>query len=129
MQTFKDNVRIGFVFPDGATQDKDTLFPSCDHQTPAYAATLAVSVNESDTILEPAQLTGNVTINLTAGSALKKGERLKVIISSDGSARTVTLGTLFLGPGLTTTASKKHSATYIWNGTNFVADAAWVTLN
>lgn len=129
MQIFKDNVRIGMVFPDGVENSHEVLFPSYDHQEPAYAATIAAEVNAANTLIEPAVLAGNLTLNLTPNANLKGGEKLVVKILSDANVRTVTLGTSITGPALTTVASKTHVGNFLYDGTDFIQTAPWVQID
>jgi hypothetical protein len=116
---------FGFVAPDGiATEKNEVQFPFHEKQTPAYAATLAVTVKQRETFVQPAALTGNMTINLTIDSQVTTGAKLYLKLKeSAGSAnRTVTLGDGFdtdasdVTVNLSTTVFK----TFIYDGTAFV---------
>ena len=113
-------------------------FGASEAITPAYAAAIAVDVADTKTILTPATLTGNMTINLSIDSEVVAGSELIVIATADSSERTVTFGTgfsagtdnLVIGGTLTKTAS------FIFNGTSFTEkseptgiDSAAVSLN
>lgn len=119
---------VEIVVPDISTVKK-YLAPTTDHQTPAYAATLAVTVKEDLTILEPATLGGALTVNLTIDALVMKGAKLQLIVTSDASARAITPGTGFLAPAFNTVSGKKHSQLYIYNGTAFVAAGPQIQLN
>ena len=89
---------FGFLAPDGiSTEKNEVLFPYHDKQAPAYVATLAVTVKQRDTFLQPAALTGDVTINLTIDSQVTPGAKLylKVKEAANTVDRAVVLGTGF----------------------------------
>ena len=97
-------------------------FGIADSQTPAYAATIAVSIANDKTIITPATLTGNATVNLTIDSEVAAGAEIIVIGTADGSQRTITLGTGFNAstPNLVIPATTTMTANYIYSGTEFV---------
>ncbi len=99
---------------------------SRDLQSPAYAATLAVTTDSGHTLLHPGSLTGAITINLTVTSAVE-GDELKIILDADTSQRIATLGTGFVSAGtLTVAISKQATWTGIFDGTAFVESARFV---
>jgi hypothetical protein len=112
---------------DGATNAEATgAGRSYDYQTPAYAATLALTVKQGKavTLVKPGTLTGNMTINVGVGSATTDpqiGDELKIIMKSDGSIRTVTFGTGFQPTAATivTVANKTVSACFMFDGTGW----------
>lgn len=114
---------FNFIAPDGvSTKKNEVLFPWTDKQTPGYAATLAVAVKQHETFLQPATLTGAVTINLTIDQQVKAGAKLYLKMTADATARTVTFGTGFA----TTTAQEVAISTtvyrsFVYDGTSFVA--------
>jgi hypothetical protein len=114
---------VNFVAPDGMTNEKnEVLFPFHDLQEPAYAAALAVTVKQMDTFLQPDQLTGNVTINLTLDSQLTRGAKLHVKLSADGTQRTAALGTGFDADAadITVGANSTVFKTFVFDGVAFV---------
>lgn len=114
---------VNFVAPDGMTNEKnEVLFPFHDLQEPAYAAALPVTVKQMDTFLQPDQLTGNVTINLTIDAQLTSGARLHVKLSADGTQRTATLGTGFDADAADITVAVDSTVfkTFIYDGVAFV---------
>jgi len=114
---------FGFVAPDGATEEKnEVLFPWYEKQTPDYAATLAVTVKQRDSFLQPAQLTGNMTINLTIDSQVTPGARLYLKVEADSTERTVTLGTGFDADAsdITVALSTVVCKTFVYDGTAYV---------
>ena len=127
MWTDKDSNGVvrsfGFVAPDGAIAEKnEVLFPWFEKQTPDYAATLAVTVKQRDCFLQPATLTGAVTINLTIDAQLTAGAKLYLKVTADGTNRVVTLGTGFnaAATDITVTASTCFCRTFVYDGTDFV---------
>jgi len=116
---------FGFVAPDGITSEKnEVLFPFHEKPTPAYAATLAVTVKQMETFLQPGALTGNATINLTIDSQVTPGAKLHLkLTESAGTAnRTVALGTGFdaAAADLTVNLSTTVFKTFVYDGTAFV---------
>lgn len=128
MEVFNGDFKATQKTPPIARNQK-TMVPTCDLLTPAYAATLAVTVDEMKTILKPGTLTGNMTLNLTVSDDLPEGAELHLHVTSDGSQRTITMGTKLLAPALVTAASKQHKQVFTYDGTNFVANAAAIQLN
>lgn len=106
-------------------QDKTGRVATYDTQTPIFAATLTIVTTEFDTLVEPAVLTGAMTVNVGVGSSTTapyKGDQLAFLFTSDATGRTVTLGT---GMNVTAAtivipASKKASIFFTFDG------AAWV---
>src|SRR5574343_1305775 len=87
---------FNFVAPDGVSSEKnEVLFPFHEKQTPDYAATLVVTVKHMDTFVQPKELTGDVTLNLTIDSQVTACAKLHLKLDADGTNRTVTLGTGF----------------------------------
>jgi hypothetical protein len=116
---------FGFLAPDGITTEKnEVLFPFHEKKTPAYAATLAVTVKQRDTFLQPGALTGNVTINLTIDAQVTPGAKLyvKVKESANSADRTVTLGTGFDEDASDITVVKNTIVykTFVYDGVSFV---------
>lgn len=115
---------FGFLAPDGvATEKNEVLFPWHEKQEPAYGATLAVTLKHMETVLQPAQLTGNATINLTINSQVTRGAKLYLKVSADTSDRTVVLGTGFDAAiaDIVVPAGRTLFRTFIYDGTSFVA--------
>jgi hypothetical protein len=125
--TIKDALGVvrsfGFRAPDGATLEKnEVLFPWSEVQSPAFAATLAVTIKQMLTILKPGTLTGAVTLNLTIDSQVTTGAKLVVKVTADGTNRVLTFGTGFdaASTAITVTASTCFCRTFIFDGTAFV---------
>jgi hypothetical protein len=104
-------------------------FAAADTQTPAYAATLAVSINNQLTILEPATLTGAMTINLTLDAGLKAGAIILLKHTSDGTARTTTFGTGFSAPAQVGVISKTFTQSFMYDGSAFLPMGAALQIN
>lgn len=90
----------------------------------AYSATLAIaaaSLNHEEVIYTTAALTGALTLNITAVTSSKIGDRLTVLLLSDGTGRVVTFGTNIATVGtLTLIASKRGSCSFVFDGTKYV---------
>lgn len=98
-------------------------FGAADLQQPAFAATLAVTITSNYTILDPAILTGAMTINLTIDSEVKKGAILIAEITATATEVT-TFGTGFTSPTLTGVAGKTKVMAFFYDGTTFKPCAA-----
>jgi hypothetical protein len=98
-------------------------FGAADLQQPAYAATLAVTITELVTILDPAILTGNMTINLTLGTEVRAGAMIFCELTATATEVT-TFGTGFTSPTLTGVAGKTKVMGFIYDGTSFKPWAA-----
>lgn len=113
-----------------ATQVVEYPWGSADIQTPAFASTIAVSISNQLTIINPATLTGAVTINLTLDQGVKAGARILYIALSDGTARATTFGTGFqMAAGMAGVISKTKAIEFIYNGTAFYATSAGVQVD
>lgn len=87
---------------------------------PAYSATVTVAPSNYQTIIKPATLTGACTINATETNS-KYCDIIRFIFTSDATGRVVTFGTNFVSAGtLTLVASKQATATFIYDGANYV---------
>jgi len=104
-------------------------FGAADLQTPVFAATLAVSVTNQVTILEPAQMTGAMTINLTIDPGVRTGAKLYLKASSDTTARDITFGTGFSAPVLAGVISKTKTIAFFYDGTAFLPCGAGLQIN
>jgi hypothetical protein len=104
-------------------------FGNADVQTPAYAATIAVTITDRMTILEPAVMTGALTVNLTIDQGIKAGARIFGAFLSDGTARAVTFGTGFTAPVLAGVISKTKALEFVYDGTSFKPTALGVQID
>jgi len=93
-------------------------FGHADLQQPAYAATLAVTITDRLTILDPGILTGAMTINLTFGTGMVIGSMLFVELTATATEVT-TFGTGFTAPTVTGVAGKTKCQAFIYDGTTF----------
>jgi len=102
---------------------------NADVQTPAYATPLTVNITNLVTIINPATLTGALTINLTIDPGIKAGARIVFTALSDTTARTVTFGTGFKSPTLAGVISKTKSIEFVYDGTTFNATSVGVQID
>lgn len=112
----------------GTTANKDNTGRTItqDFQTPAYAATLAITPTCQKTTIKPATLTGAVTINATTTNAFADDD-LFVLVTADTTARVVTFGTNFVSAGtLTAAISKRATAHFKFDGVTYVEVARFV---
>ena len=100
----------------------DIKFPfgAVDHQQPVFAATLAVTTKNGVTLLEPAILTGAMTINVTVDAEQEVGSMLFVKVKTTATEVT-TYGTNITGPTVTGVAGKTWVQAFIYDGGAFVA--------
>jgi hypothetical protein len=107
-----------------------------DYQSPAYAATIALTIKSkaSKTIVQPATLTGAVTFTANVGDdtaddvAPYVGDEIIFLLVSDGTTRTATFGTGFLPNGtLAVTTAKFASIRFIFNGASWIEMSRTVT--
>ena len=101
--------------------DKNAEGIARDLQTPAYAATIAITPNSHETVVVPGALTGNLTINLTTTSS-QTGDKIIFCFTASGATRTVTLGTGLAGnPNklMDIEDTDVHGLIAIFNGTTF----------
>lgn len=107
--------------------DKSFRNRSSDYVNPAYASTLALIPNNYHTLVQPAQLTGVMSITVDTTNAYV-GDTIDFLFSSDSTARVVTFSTGFAPNGtLSVTGTKFASATFRFDGTNFVEVCRTVT--
>lgn len=91
-----------------------------DIKEPAYASTISLTPNASKTYVNPAVLTGAMTINCV-DTLCQKYDEITFILKSDTTSRTVTFGTNFVSAGTIAPAiSKSASISFVYDGTNFV---------
>ena len=95
-------------------------FGKADQLAAAYAATIAVDVDNTKSVLTIAQMTGNATLNLTVRSEIEAGDELLIKVSADGTNRTLTPGTGMTGAAQTITANKSYLIRYVHDGSSFV---------
>lgn len=94
---------------------------------PAYAATISITPNVSKLYVEPAQLTGTLTVNAVVTSALEYDE-VVFIFNSDATARVVTFGTNFKSSGTISVSSSKYATVkFVFDGAYFIEMSRTVT--
>jgi hypothetical protein len=91
-------------------------FGAADQQAPAYAANIAATIKNQMTIIKPGTLTGALTLDLTIDSQVSVGARLLLVLTSDGTARTTTLGTGIDGPAIVGVINKTMSQEFCLDG-------------
>ncbi|MCH7681996.1 hypothetical protein IID10_21975, partial [candidate division KSB1 bacterium] len=89
--------------------------------TGAQAITITNQYTRIDGVTVEA--TGNRTIDLTIGSELRSGARLVVENKTNGT-ETLTHGTNITAPVQTGVAGKIHVQTFVFDGTDFLAEGA-----
>lgn len=91
----------------------------------ASAATMdADEIKNSETNINISEMAANGTLNLTVNSAVRAGANLTVKAISDGTGRTLTLGTGMMGVAFAITASKTAVLTFKYDGTTFINTSA-----
>ena len=99
--------------------------------TPAFAATIALAVYASYTLVQPAVLTGVVTFSVNVGSASTGpyvGDKIDFLLTPDGTSRVVTFGTGFAPNGtISVTTAKFASISFMFNGTSWIETGRTVT--
>ncbi len=120
-----DNIErsFGFLAPSGGDKKNEICFPFHELQEPAYGAVLAIGVNQMESFLQPADLTGDVTINLTIDPQLTKGAKLYVKLKADDQGdKAVTLSDGFDAdaPDLAVESDSAEFLTFIYDGVAFV---------
>lgn len=106
------------------------LFPfaSADAVTMTDGATIALTVSNSKTVAS-VSLSQAATINVTIGSGVPVGAELVLKITSDGTGRDVTCGTNLTGPVIAGVAGKTKVASFVYDGSAFVASGASVQID
>lgn len=108
---------------DGTSLRVMALSVSGRHATteqPAYAAAIEVTDQAAkEHLVKPGTLTGALTLNATAVTKHKLGDRFVFMFATDGTQRIVTFGTNILSSGtVTIPASKTATATGWFDGTS-----------
>jgi hypothetical protein len=98
-------------------------FGLADHLKPAFAATLAVTIENRKTILEPAILTGDMTLDITIDPELEDAELL-VVIKATANADDVTFGNGIDAPVLVGVAGKTKVQKFQLVGGKFIPEGA-----
>lgn len=103
-------------------------FGPADVITMTDAATIALEITNTKTIAS-VSLSQAATINVTPEDDLPIGSELHLKVTSDGTARDVTLGTNITGPTLAGTISKTKVQTFVYDGSAFLAAGAVIQLD
>lgn len=93
-------------------------FGPAAHEKPAYTATIALTIKNQRTIIEPAILTGNLTLDLTIDSQVQKGAIIDLTIKTTAT-ETTTLGTGIDGPAVVGVAGKTWTQSFFYDGVSF----------
>ena len=91
-----------------------------DIQAPAYVAELNISVWNNKTILNPEQLTGNMTIDLDISAQMRPGAELIVKLNTAGT-ETTSFGTGIQAPDIVGVAGKTKVQAFVFDGVDFIA--------
>jgi hypothetical protein len=102
---------------------------AADLQTPAYAATQALTISNECTILSFAILTGDTTLNLTINSTIRKGATLLIVAPATTNGDDITLGTGIDGPNIVGVTGKTKTQGFIYDGTSFKPMGASVQID
>lgn len=104
-----------------------------DYQTPAYASSLAIVANATETLIQQT-LTGAVTYTVNVGAAAADdnypfvGDVILFMLQSDSTSRTATFGTGFAVNGtFAVTTAKFATIQFIYNGSVWVEVSRTVT--
>lgn len=108
---------------------------SGDFQQPAFNANIAIKTKQNSylTIVQPAQLTGAVTMSINTDSGADDvapfvGDEVEFLLQSDATSRIVTFGTGFAPNGtLTVTTGKYGYIKFKFNGTVWQETSRTVT--
>jgi hypothetical protein len=106
------------MFFDGTSLRVLSLSVAGRHATteaPAYAAAIEVTDQAAkEHLFKPAQLTGALTVDATAVTKHKTGDRFVFMFETDGTQRVVTFGTNFLSSGTVTIPANKTATAVGW---------------
>jgi len=91
-----------------------------------YAAVLAATILNSETVLPIAQLTGAATLNLTVDGNVPVGSNLLVQVSADGTDRVLTFGTGSSAGAQTIPANTSKNLFFKYDGANFILMGTFV---
>ncbi len=117
-------------FTGKANKNNTSSIETRDFQSPAYVATLAVTVTKRKTLVQVGTLTGAITINAAGlptsaadDNAPFVGDSIDFLFTSDGVAdHVITWGTHFKANAATSTltSGKKGKASFTFDGVDFV---------
>ncbi len=95
-------------------------FGAADNVSKDYAATVAITVDNTKTIATIGQATGACTVNLTIDENMEDGAELILKTSADGTNRVFTWGTGMTGNAYTNNASKSAAHRFVYDGSSFI---------
>ncbi len=104
-------------------------FGDADIQTPAFDATLEVTITNQLTILEPAILTADCEIDLVIGDEVKPGAVIMFVQAATTDGMDVTFGDGIDAPVLVGVTGKTKSQSFMYDGVSFKAMGAPVQLD
>jgi hypothetical protein len=106
-------------------------FAKPDRQSPAYAAIIAATITNGLTIIDPAQLTGDTTLNLTINPDLRDGAKLVLKVSASTNGFDLTPGTGFStgSPDIVGVAAKTKIQKFILIDGKFTPESASFQIN
>ncbi len=112
--------KMEWRFADGITSNTVYNFPSFDYQSFSYDDTITVTVNQLETYVAIASLTGNVRLVIELGSNIEAGAKIFVNIAGTDQSRTVTTvnSESLLSESITVTAATRR--TYLYTGSAIV---------
>jgi hypothetical protein len=115
------NTSHNFVAPEGdANAIIEVLFPTFKKDTVAYAAAIAAAIGNMKTMLVVGELTGDLALTAVINAAVTAGAELVVVLPSDATVRTVTLGAGFAVGTIETVANQTTVASFLYDGTSFI---------
>lgn len=99
-----------------------------DIQAVTDAAAPAATISNTKTKLNM-PVTQNMTLSLTAEQSLLPGSEVTIELVQGGTGRNVAFGgTNIKAPALTGTLNKTERIVLVWDGTQFAANSAWVSI-
>lgn len=110
---------VNFFPPDNLTETQEVLFPAPETLSPAYAATIPVTINRMFSVVDFAALTGNATVNLTINKNVSKGAMIVAKMTASGADRVLTPGTGFSGAAITIPSAATINVLYVFDGIEF----------
>lgn len=94
-------------------------FGEADVLSPAYAASVAIEIDNNMTIIVAPALTGAIEFDLSAHAELRPGAIVVINVDQGATGRDVTFGSEVVGAGITGVANDKDTVTLQWTGSKF----------
>ncbi len=100
----------------------EVLFPFFEKQEPVFGVVIAVDVAQMDSFIQPGELTGNVTVDLTVDERVTCGAKVHLKLVADAVERTVTLGAGFdaAAAAIVVAADATVFKSFVFDGTTYV---------